>query len=40
MSATCSYDEKLVDEVQTHFLEVLCPLLRPATEHEVEVPGV
>ncbi len=27
-------------EVQTHFLETLCPLSRPAVVNEVEVPGV
>lgn len=36
----CSFDVKLVDEVQTHFLEVLRPLSRPAVEHDVDVPGV
>lgn len=35
-----SFDEKLVHEVQTHFLEVFHPLARPADEHEVELPGV
>ena len=36
----CSFDVNLMDELQTHFLEVFCPLLRPAAEHEVELPSV
>ena len=39
-SVACSFDDKLVQEVQTHFLEALCPLLRPSVEHEVELPGI
>ena len=39
-SVACSSDVKLVDAVQEHFLEVFCPLSRPAVEHEVELPGV
>ena len=29
-----------MDSLQKHFLEVFYPLLRPAAEHEVDLPGV
>ena len=35
-----SSEVELVDNVQAHFLEVFYPLLRPAAEHEVDLPGV
>ena len=36
----CSFGETLVDDVQKHFMEVLCPLSCPAEQHDVELPGV
>ena len=39
-AAACSFDERLVTSVQEHMLEALCPLSRPAVEHEVELLDV
>ena len=36
----CSFDDKLVHEVQTYFLEKFRTISRPAVEHAVVLPGV